>query len=214
MPVKTEIGRYTAHVDTFCADHMPTLDQLPVIFRDLPEYSYPERVNCAVELLDRMVVSGCGERTVFIHDSGSWTYRRLLETANRIARVLVEDLGVVPGNRVLLRGPNHPMLAACWFAMIKSGAIAVTTSCLLRCREIVAIADKAHISLALCDARYTTDCAEAFTKHEDGSPRMHAQVIAFNSNDAGTLDAMIAGKPNVFQNCDTSAEDVAVVAFT
>lgn len=214
MPVKTDVTRHTAHVDTFCADHMPASERLPVIFRDLPEYSYPDRLNCAAELLDRMVASGQGERLAFVHESGSWTYRQLFQTSNRIAHVLCEDLGLVPGNRVLLRGSNHPMLAACWFAVLKAGGVAVTTASLLRSRELVAIADKAEILLALCDARFALDCDEAFARHEDGSARSSARIVRFNSDAAGCLESMMATKPLQFQNCDTSAEDVAIVAFT
>ena len=213
MPAKNEPSSYSAHVDTFCADHMPTPEQLPVIFRDLPDYRYPERINCASELLDTRVAAGEGERIAFLSESGSWSYRRLLETSNRIANFFAEDLGVVPGNRVLLCGPNHPLLAACWFAVLKAGAVAVTTAHLLRCRELVAIADKAQVALALCDSRYAKECQEAFLKHEDGSAR-RAQVVLFNCEAPDALDSLIAIKSPEFTNCDTAAEDVAIVAFT
>lgn len=212
MPVKSQTSGQTAHIDTFCADRMPSPEELPVIFRDLPEYSYPERVNCASELLDRRVAAGDGERQAFVCESGPWSYQRLLETSNRIARFLIEDLDLVPGNRVLLCGPNHPLLAACWFAVLKVGAVAVTTSPLLRCRELIAIADKALVSLALCDARHAKECREAFSKN-DGSVQ-HAHVILFNSDEPDSLDSLIARKSPEFINCDTAAEDVAIVAFT
>lgn len=212
-PIRIE-ARYTSHVDTFCADNMPPSEQLPKYFCDLPEYSYPERVNCAVELLDRMVERGFGERTAFIHEESSWTYLRLLETANRIARVLHEDCELVPGNRVLLRGPNHPMLVACWFGVIKAGGVVATTPCLLRCRELVAVADKGKIALALCDARYADECEEAFHKHADGSIRRKARVVLFNSNGPDSLEALIGQKPANFPNCKTSGEDIAMLAFT
>jgi len=214
MPVKSYAGRFTAHADTFCADRMPAPEQLPVIFRDLPEYRYPERLNCARELLDRRVEGGDGERTAFLCESGGWSYRRLLETSHRIAHVLTEEFGLLPGNRVLLCGPNHPMLVACWFAVLKSGAVAVTTAHLLRCRELISIADKAHVSLALCDARHAKDCQDAFTRHEDGSPRRNSRVILFNSGSADSLDPLVASKPSQFEGCDTAAEDVAIIAFT
>ncbi len=229
MRAEIQSHRYTAHVDTFCADHMPRTEQLPKIFRDLPEYACPERVNCAAELLDRIVENGGGERTAFIHESGRWTYRRMLETANRIAHVLIDDLGLVTGNRVLLRGPNHPMLVACWFGVIKAGGIAVTTACLLRCRELLSIADAAQIRLALCDARYADDCEEAFSRHADGTPRQEATVVRFNTsageseqqiphyardNKFGSLESLMGTKSPDFPNCDTSCEDVAILAFT
>lgn len=214
--MRTEIQprRYTAHVDRFCADHMPAAEQLPTIFRELPEYACPHRANCAAELLDRIVDNGGGERTAFIHESGTWTYHRMLETANRIAHVLIDDLGLIPGNRVLLRGPNHPMLVACWFGVIKAGGIAVTTACLLRCRELVSIADTAQIRLALCDARYADDCEDAFSHDREDSQRQHSQVIRFNSDAGNSLESLMRTKSPHFQNCDTSCEDVAILAFT
>ena len=214
MPAKTDTPRYTAHVDTFCADRMPPPEQLPALFRDLPEYSYPSRMNCATELLDRMVESGSGDRTAFIHESGSWTYRILLQIANRIAHALTEDCGLIPGNRVLLRGPNQPMLVACWFGVLKAGGVAVTTPCLLRCRELVPVVDKGEISLALCDARYAQECEEAFTKHADGSARRSARVVLFNSDAPDSLENLIATKSAEFENRETSCDDVAVLAFT
>lgn len=208
------VTRHSAHVDTFCADRMPPPEQLPLFLRDLAEYSYPDHLNCAAELLDRMVACGVGERVAFIHESCSWTYRRLFETANRLSRVLVEDCGLIPGNRVLLRGPNHPMLVACWFAVIKAGGVAITTPCLLRCRELVSVADKGEISLALCDARYAGDCEAAFAKHADGSARRNARIVLFNSDAQDSLEALIATKAAQFKNCETFCEDIAMVAFT
>ena len=212
--LRTDNRRYTAHRDTFCAERLPNPEQLPVIFRDLPEYCYPERLNCAAELLDRMVESGEGNRTAFIHESGCWTYQQLLEAANRIAHALVDDLGLLPGNRVLLRGPNHPIVVACWFGVVKAGGIAVATSCLLRCRELIAIADKANISLAICDGRYADECMAAFTRRGDEESHQSSRVVLFNSNAADSLEALIATKPSHFTNCDTSAEDIAIIAFT
>ena len=214
MPAKTDSARYTAHVDTFCADRMPPPEQLPSLFRGLPEYSYPSRMNCAVELLDRMVEGGSGDRTAFIHESGSWTYRSLLQIANRIAHVLTEDCGLIPGNRVLLRGSNQPMLVACWFGVVKAGGVVATTPCLLRCRELVSVADKGEISLALCDARYAQECEEAFTRHADGSARRNAGVVLFNSGAPDSLESLMATKSAEFTNCETSSDDIAMLAFT
>src|SRR5688500_1049454 len=162
----------SAHVDTFCADHLPPRELWPV--RDwtgIPELAYPPRVNCALELLDRMVAAGHGERPALRTPTETWTYRELLERANRIARVLVEELGVVPGNRVLLRAANCPMLAACWFAVLKAGGVVVCTMPLLRERELRFVADKAEIRLALTDARIADECEAAFRTRADGAPR-------------------------------------------
>src|SRR6185295_10582565 len=127
-------------------------------------------------------------------------YAQLLETANRIARVLVEDLGVVPGNRVLLRGPNNPMMAACWFAVLKAGGVVVCTMPLLRVRELTYIADKAKIRLALTDARVAGDCEAAMSAIGGGSPRDDARVIRFHSAEPGSLESLLQGKPATFEN--------------
>jgi 2-aminobenzoate-CoA ligase len=193
---------------------MPPPAQLPEIWRDVPEYTYPEKINCAAELLDALVDRGHGERMAFIHESGRLTYQHLLEAANQIAHVLVDELGVVPGNRVLLRAPNCPMLVACWFAVIKAGGVAVNTAPLLRCRELIAIADKAQITIALCDGRIAGDCEQAFQSHADGTPRRNARAVHFNSGAADSLESLMQGKSARFANCETSAEDVAIIAFT
>lgn len=198
----------SGHVDTFCADRLPPPELWPV--RDwtgVPELSYPERMNCAAELLDRMVESENGDRVVlqFPADGGlsTWTYQHLLETSNRIANVLLSDLDVVPGNRVLLRAANTPMLAACWFAVLKVGGVVVCTMPLLREREIRYVADKAEISVALTDSRLADECQSAFAGRT---------VITFGPD--GQLDTLMEGKPATFTNCDTHSEDIAIIAFT
>ena len=145
---------YTAHVDTFARDNLPPREQWPEFIFELPELQYPPRLNCATVLLDAAVERGWGERTAIMAPDGlRWTYADLLAHANRIARVLVEDCGLVPGNRVLLRAPNNPLHAACWFAVMKAGGIAVGTMPLLRAKELTDVITKAQVSHALCDAR-------------------------------------------------------------
>ncbi len=112
---------------------------------------YPDRLNCVVELLDKTVAAGHGERAAIRSPAGVLTYAALLALVNRIAHVLREDLGLVPGNRVLLRGPNNPMMAACWLAVVKAGCIAVATMPLLRAKELKPVIDKAQCNAALCD---------------------------------------------------------------
>ena len=149
-------------MDSFCFDRLPPIEHQPV--RDwggIPELTYPDVMNCAAELLDSVIEGGRGDRTVFHFPGGRWTYRHLYETSNRIARVLVEDLGMIAGNRVLLRGPNNPMLAACWFGVLKAGGVAVCTMPLLRERELRFVADKADITLALTDTRFADECTAA-----------------------------------------------------
>lgn len=206
----------SAHVDTFCRDNLPPRELWPDMnYTRLPELAaLPPRLNCAAELLDKAVEKGWGDRTVLHYPGGKWTYAQLLETANRIAHVLVEDLGVVPGNRVLLRGPNNPMMAACWFAVLKAGGVVVCTMPLLRVRELTYIADVARIRLALCDTRVAAECEQAMATTAAGFRREGGRVVHFHSAMPGSLESLMAGKPNGFDNCDTAADDTALIAFT
>jgi len=180
----------------------------------IPELKYPARLNCAAELLDRMVETGQSDRTVFHFPEGRWTYAQLHEYANQLAHVLVDDLGLEPGNRVLLRGYNGPRMAALWFAILKAGGVVVCTMPLLRSRELTFTADKARITLALSDERIAGDCAKAMQTRGDGSPRVGGRCVTFGSDGDGTLDRLMRGKPTTFRNCDTAADDVALIAFT
>jgi 2-aminobenzoate-CoA ligase len=201
-------------LDTFCRDSLPPPEMSPEMIFPLPELAYPARLNAATELLDRRIEEGHGDRTVFHFQGGRWTYRQLQETANRIAHVLVDDLGLEPGNRVLLRGPNNPMLAACWFAVLKAGGVVVCTMPLLRVRELTYIADKAKIRLALTDSRVAADCEQAMGTTQDGFPRQGARVVHYQTAATGSLESMMQGKPAHFENVDTAAEDTALIAFT
>src|SRR5436190_1893877 len=152
----------SGHTDLFARDALPPRELWPEMRYDrIPELSYPSRLNCAVELLDKMVERGHGDRTVFHFPDGKWTYAELLSFSNQAAHALVDDLGLVPGNRVLLRGFNGPMMAALWFAILKAGGIVVCTMPLLRTRELTFTADKAGISLALTDERLSSECEAA-----------------------------------------------------
>jgi 2-aminobenzoate-CoA ligase len=134
---------YSAHVDTFTRDNLPPPAAQPEFLFELPELKFPERMNCATELLDRHVAEGRGGRVCIQAPNLRWTYADLQEKANRIANVLVNELGIVPGNRVLLRAPNNPMMAACWFAVMKVGAVATATMPLLRAKELKHVIAKA-----------------------------------------------------------------------
>lgn len=198
----------SAHIDTFVLDRLPSPELWPRLeWSGLPDPGYPARLNCAGALLDDWVATGQGERVAFRHAEGDWTYRRVHETANRIAHVLVRDLGLVPGGRVLLRAPNHPMLVACWFGVLKAGGIAVTTMPLLRPRELEEIVERAGIRLALTDVRVATDLEEALRPHP-------ARLIVFNSGEADSLESRMSAHPSRFENVPTSADDPAIVAFT
>ncbi|HTO47881.1 MAG TPA: AMP-binding protein [Burkholderiales bacterium] len=204
---------YTAHVDTFARDNLPPPGELPEVFFELPELRYPARLNCAVELLDKMVAAGHGERPAIHALIGgrryACTYRQLLVRANQIAHVLIEDLKLVPGNRVLLRGPNNPMMAACWFGIVKAGCIAVATMPLLRAKELEVIIDKARIGAALCDVRLRDELEIARTRC-----RGLERVRYFSGDGADSLEAALERKPAGFANADTAADDVALIAFT
>ncbi|HEY1394144.1 MAG TPA: AMP-binding protein, partial [Methylibium sp.] len=124
----------SAHTDSFARDRLPPPELMPELIFTLPELQFPERLNCATELLGRWVAAGEGGRACVIGAGLRWTYAELQAQANRIANVLIHEMGLQPGNRVLLRAPNTPMLAACWFAVVKAGGIAVGTMPLLRSR--------------------------------------------------------------------------------
>src|SRR5262245_24989577 len=151
----------SAHVDTFARDNLPPRAQWPDFRFDLPELQYPERMNCAVELLDRWLAAGHGEQPCLIAPAETLTYAQLAERVNRIANVLVRDLGMLPGHRVLLRGPNNPMMVAAYLAVIKAGGVVVATMPLLRAKEIAYPIQKAKISLALCDHRLGEEMEKA-----------------------------------------------------
>ena len=197
-------GGATGHADTFCRELLPPPELSPEMdYASLPELAaYPDRLNCAAELLDARVAAGDGDRVAFHFPGGRWTYRELLEKSNRIAHVLVEDLGLVPGNRVLLRGFNNPMMAACWFAILKAGGIVVCTMPLLRSRELAYITEKANIHLGLTDARIR----EAMDQAMEGR-----RVVTFQDAE---IEELMRGKPATFDNCDTAADDIALIAFT
>ena len=201
---------YTAHVDTFARDNLPPPEQWPEFVFDLPQLAYPERMNCATELLDRAIERGWGERRAIVAPGGlQWSYAELLAHANRIAHVLVDDLHVVPGNRVLLRGPNSPAMAACWFAIIKAGGIAVATMPLLRARELTDIVRKAQVSHALCDARLADELDAARAQ----CPTLR-EIAWFQSTRADGLEARAERKSARFDDVATAADDAALIAFT
>ena len=201
---------YTAHVDTFAGDNLPPREQWPEFLFELPELQYPPRLNCATLLLGRAVERGWGDRIAIVAPGGlRWTYAELNDRANRIAQVLVDDCGLVPGNRVLLRAPNSPLHAACWFAVMKAGGIAVGTMPLLRAKELTDIVTKAQISHALCDARLAAELNAA----RANCPTL-TTIAWFGTEEPDGLDARAARKSGVLAAVDTAAEDTALIAFT
>src|SRR6476620_9852088 len=175
----------TAHTDTFTRDNLPPIDQWPDLLLDRPEFHYPPYLNVAEELTDRMVEQGFGDHVALIGNGRRRTYKELLDWTNRLAHTLVEDFGVTPGNRVLIRSGNNPAMVAAWLAVTKVGAVAVNTMTLLRVPELTKIVDKAEIGLALCDNRIADDlvaCAK--------SSRFLKGVVCFDgtSNHDAELD--------------------------
>ncbi|MGO4570871.1 benzoate-CoA ligase family protein [Microvirga sp. 2TAF3] len=200
---------YTAHVDTFAGDSLPPEDQWPVFLHDRPELRYPERLNCAAAFLDRWVEEGRGDNPCLISPGETLTYRALQERVNRICNVLVGRLGFVPGNRVLLRSGNNPMMVALYLAVLKAGGIVVATMPLLRAKEIAYPINKARISIAFCDHRL----AEEMERARALSPDLK-HVIYWGSGTPDGLEALLAEASPEFRAVDTAANDVCLIGFT
>ena len=204
-PYRGEMGLLpSAHVDTFCRDHLPPADQWPELLFDLPELHYPDRLNCATDLLDDVIARHGADRPCLRSpDDETWSYGDLLARSNAVAHVLVEDLGIVPGNRVLLRGPNNPWLAACWFGVLKAGGVVVATMPLLRAGELTTIHEIASLDAALVDHRFL-----------EASAGLGLPTIAYGGDDPADLTHRVASKPSTFDDVATAADDVALLAFT
>lgn len=198
---------YTTQRDSFARDRLPPPEERPTLLFERDELHFPERLNAAWNLLDRHVEQGNGGRISIRAPGMTWTFAELQAAANRIANVLVEDYGIEPGNRVLLRAPNTPMLAACWFAVLKVGGIAVTTMPLYRAAELRAMIQKAQVSLALCDARL---CEELNQARAEGA----LPILLFQSDAANGLEARMQRASARFTTVKTAAEDIALIAFT
>jgi 2-aminobenzoate-CoA ligase len=201
----------SAHVDTFARDNLPRFAQWPDLLLDRPEFQYPERLNVGVELSDRMVESGFGDHTALIGNGRRRTYKELADWSNRLAHALVENYGVKPGHRVLIRSGNNPALVAAWLAATKAGAVVVNTMPLLRARELGKIVDKAEVALALTDSRIADElvaCAK--------DSKFLKQVVSFDgtSNHDAELDRIALDKPVRFDAVPTGRDDVALLGFT
>lgn len=198
--------RLTGHVDTFAEDRLPPPGEMPEVRFDLPELRYPERINAAAWLLDRRIAAGDAARRCILAPNLEWTYADALAASNRVAAVLTERYGLRPGNRVLLRAPNSPMLAACWLGVLKAGGVVVTTMPLYRSAELRYMLEKADVKLALCDARLGDELSAACRGLGD------VTTVYFGPD--GELERQMETFPAEFANADTAAEDVAIIAFT
>ena len=196
----------SAHTDTFCRDHLPAADDWPDLRFDLPELAYPDRLNCAAELLETTISAHGADRPCLLSAGESWSYGELLRVSSQIAQVLTEDLGLVPGNRVLLRGPNNPWLVACWFGVLRAGGVAVATMSLLRAGELATICEIGQVTLALCDSRFTAALAEAAV------PGM--RTVTYGGDEPDDLTQLASRKAPWAAAVPTAADDVAMIAFT
>ncbi len=199
----------SGHVDSFTRDRLPPVDQQPEFL--LEGFEYPEYLNAAVELTDRMVEKGFGDHTALIGNGRQRTYKELTDWSNRIAHALVEDYGVKPGNRVLIRSANNPAMVACWLAATKAGAVVVNTMPMLRAGELGQIVDKAEITLALCDTRLMEELV-ACAKHS----HFLKTVVGFDgtANHDAELDRVALSKSVRFTAPPVGRDDVALIGFT
>ena len=199
----------TGHEDSFARDNLPPADMWPEI--KLGAHTYPGHINVGVELTDKMVEKGFGDHTALIGNGRRRSYKELADWTNRIARALVEDYGVKPGNRVLIRSANNPAMVACWLAATKAGAVVVNTMPMLRAGELAQIVDKAEVTLALCDTRLMDElilCAK--------DSRTLRTVVGFDgtANHDAELDRAALNKPVRFDAVQTGRDDVALLGFT
>ncbi len=199
----------SAHTDTFSRDNLPPSQLWPEL--PLKGFDYPEYLNAAVELTDKMVARGFGDHVALIGNGRRRTYKELSDWTNRMARALVEDYGIKPGNRVLVRSANNPAMVACWLAATKAGAVVVNTMPMLRAVELTKIVDKAEVSLALCDTRLMDElvaCAK--------DSKFLRKVIGFDgtANHDAELDRIALSKPVTYEAVKTGRDDVALLGFT
>ncbi|CAG9217418.1 Anthranilate--CoA ligase [Paraburkholderia tropica] len=208
----------TAHVDTFARDHLPPESQWPALLLDNPDVAYPARLNCAAELLDRAIEAGHGARpAIWSEVDGqpqATTYAQLRELVDRSAHVLVDEMKLQPGNRVLLRGPNTPQMAVAMLAALKAGLVVVPTMPLLRAKELKQIIDKANIRAALCDVRLADELARCTNSADEYFCAALEQVRYFHDDAPDSLETLAADKPAQFTACDTASDDVCLIAFT
>ena len=208
----------SSHVDTFTRDRLPPQDQWPVFVFDRPEVQYPDQLNCVQGLLDDHVRNGRGDRIAVRGKDAAgdicWTYAELQAKVNQIANVLITDMGMKSGQRLLLRGGNSPMMAACFLAALKAGLVVVPTMPLLRAAELKQIIDKAQVTAALCDsllAEELSHCTDAAHPHHASALK---QVLWFRSEAVDGVEARMAKHAATFEAHPTSRDDVCLIAFT
>ncbi len=196
-------------IDTFAVDNLPPKELWPDIDLSHAAYNYPEMLNCTTRFLDFWIDKGHGDAVAFYSPFGDWTFGDLAKKVNQIAHVLVDDMGLVPGNRVLLRSANNPMMVAVYMAVIRAGGIAVGTMPLLRANELQVIVEKAEITHALCDVRLKDALADAAAK----APVLR-EIRYFDASSSNELETAMASKPTTFKPYPSRADDVCLIAFT
>jgi len=192
--------------DSFVRDRLPPAEQQPGFLFDLPELRYPERLNAAVEL----VAGGDPEALAVINAQGRWTYGEMQDLSDRIARLLVEEEGLIPGNRVLLRGPNTATLFAAWLGVLKAGGVVVATMPVLRPGEIATILHCAQVSHAIVDSRYVGD----FRQGAEQAGTVRSLLRYDGDHGRGALETRLRAIAPGFAPVDTGRDDPALVAFT
>lgn len=203
----------SSHQDHWPRQQLPPAEEWPVL-RLEGVYSYPQQLNAAAELLDKALSDGHGNRTALItpDGNGGWahtTYSELAAQVDALAHVLVSDMGLVPGNRVLLRGFNGRWMAIAWLATVKAGLVAVTTMPLLRTKELRIIIERAKCQAALCDIRLVEELRAAAE-----TPTTLQEIRCWGSNDAESLEALTRAPRGAFAAVATSRDDVCLIAFT
>lgn len=196
--------------DTFARDHLPPAELWPTLEFTTPSLQYPERLNAAVELIDAAVATHGPDRPALRSPDGTvWTYGELLARANQVAHVLVDDLGLVSGNRVLLRSPNNPWTVAAWLGVLKAGGIVVTTMAALRATELTPIVERTGPAVALVDHRFVDDVLEVRDRVAPG-----LAVVTYGGDTDDDLSRHVLAKPVTFAAVDTAADDVALLGPT
>lgn len=194
----------TSHVDTFSRDHLPEEALWPELRENALGVKYPDRMNCAAVLLDEVVWVRGRDRRCLVTPTDVWSYGNLLDRANQIANVLVDDYGILPGNRVLLRGPNNPWLVASWLGVVKAGGVVVTTMPLLRSAEIAALVEITQPALVLCDHRFSAELEEV----------RGVTTLTLGGGSPDDIIELTRRKSAEFHNVETAADDVVMLAPT
>ncbi len=199
----------THYVDNFAHEHLPPPELQPDFIYDDPDFVFPSDLNCVDKLLDRHIREGRGDEVAIRTFELTWTFRDLFEKSNQIAHVLVDEMGLMPGNRVLIRAANNPMFVACWFAVIKAGGIVVATMPLLREKELTTMIDCAEISHALCDIRLHDELQKV------SSPYLK-QVLTFDGSEQtkSHLELQMAAKSTAFENFKSKSDFICLIGFT